>query len=87
MTVNFGFHRRSSVLDVQAGGLHNAAAVYDAARIAHRARLIGYGIDARRQRFHDEMPFAYAPHAGEVFRWDAAVKAGMTDYNMDDLSI
>ena len=50
ITLNFGFHRRRSVLGVMGGGVHNAAAVYDAARIRERARMIGYGIDARRQR-------------------------------------
>ncbi|MDE2580287.1 MAG: phytanoyl-CoA dioxygenase family protein [Rhodospirillales bacterium] len=89
VTVNFGFHRRRSVLGVMGGGLHNAAAVYDAARIRERARLIGYGIDARRQRFPEEAPFRYQPHvaAGETWHWDAAAKAGIKDYNLLDLSI
>jgi hypothetical protein len=89
VTVNFGFHRRRSVLGVKGGGLHNAPAVYDAARIRERARVIGYAIDARRRRFPDETPFVYRPHAeaGEVYRWDAAAKAGMKDYNRLDLSI
>ena len=89
VTVNFGFHRRKSVLGVSAGGIHNAAATYDAARIAKRARLIGYGIDARRQRFPHETPYIYRPHAeaGETYRWDAAAKAGLKDYNLLDLSI
>ena len=84
VTVNFGFHRRRSVLGVMGGGVHNAPAVYDAARIRHRARLIGYAIDARRQRFPDETPFVYAPHAesGEVWRWDEAAKAEIKDYNL-----
>ena len=53
-----------------AGGIHNAAATYDEARIRERARLIGYAIDARRQRFPDEAPFAYQPHveAGLSYR-------------------
>ena len=69
--------------------VHNAEAVYDAARIAERARLIGYGIDARRQRFPGETPYAYKPHAdaGETLRWDAKAKAGIKDYNLLDLSI
>lgn len=50
VTVNFGFHRRKSVLGVEAGGIHNARAVYDAERIAERSKMIGYGIDARRRR-------------------------------------
>ena len=51
LTVNFGFHRRASVLEVTAGGVHNARATYDAERIRERSRLIGYAIDARRQRY------------------------------------
>ncbi|GGC49177.1 hypothetical protein GCM10011504_29520 [Siccirubricoccus deserti] len=89
VTLNFGFHRRRSVLGVKGGGVHNAPAVYDEARIRERARIIGYAIDARRQRFPEETPFAYRPHveAGETYRWDAAAKAGMKDYNLLDLSI
>ena len=89
ITLNFGFHRRRSVLGVQGGGVHNAAAVYDAARIRERARMIGYGIDARRQRYPGETPFAYAPHAAEglTYRWDAAAKAAVRDYNLLDLSV
>ena len=89
VTVNFGFHRRKSVLGVQGGGVHNAAAIYDADRIRERARLIGYGIDARRQRFPDETPYVYKPHveAGLTYRWDDKAKAGIKDYNLLDLSI
>lgn len=89
VTVNFGFHRRSSVLDVQGGGVHNAPAIYDAERIKQRARLIGYAIDARRQRFPKETGYVYAPHAqaGESYNWDDAAKATMKDYNLQDLSI
>ncbi|MGE0653235.1 MAG: phytanoyl-CoA dioxygenase family protein [Alphaproteobacteria bacterium] len=89
VTLNFGFHRRSSVLGVEAGGIHNARAVYDEARIRERARLIGYAIDARRQRFPDETPYAYRPHveAGLAYRWDEKAKADIRDYNLLDLSI
>lgn len=90
VTVNFGFHRRRSVLGVRsAGSLHGAAGVYDAARIRERARLIGYGIDARRQRFAQETPFVYQPHAqaGEHWAWNEAARASIKDYNLLDLSI
>ena len=89
VTVNFGFHRRRSVLGVAGGGLHNAPAVYDEARIRERSRLIGYAIDARRQRFPGETPFVYRPFAasGERHVWDARAKAGLRDYNLLDLSI
>ena len=89
ITLNFGFHRRRSVLGVMGGGVHNAAAVYDEERIRERARMIGYGIDARRQRYPAETPYVYAPHAidAETYRWDAAAKAGVRNYNLLDLSI
>jgi hypothetical protein len=89
VTLNMGFHRRKSVLGVKGGGLHNKEAVYDADRIRERARLIGYAIDARRRRFPHETPYVYKPHADEglAYRWDAAAKAGIKDYNLLDLSI
>ncbi len=89
VTVNMGFHRRRSVLGVEAGGVHNAKAVYDDARIAERARMIGYGIDARRQRFVDETAYVYKPHAdrGLTYTWNEKVRAGIKDYNLLDLSI
>jgi len=89
VTVNFGFHRKRSVLGVQGGGVHNAPAVYDEERIRRRSRMIGYAIDARRQRFPDETPFVYKPHAerGETWRWDDAARADVHDYNLLDLSI
>ncbi len=90
VTVNFGFHQRRSVLGVKTRGtLHAAASIYDAERIRERAKLIGYAIDARRQRFPLETPFVYQPHAhaGEKYRWDTAAQASLKDYNLLDLSI
>ena len=89
VTVNMGFHRRASVLGVQGGGVHNAPAVYDDERIRQRSRMIGYAIDARRQRFPDETPYVYRPFAdtGEVCRWTPDVMANLKDYNLLDLSI
>ncbi len=89
VTINFGFHRRASVLGVTAGGVHNARATYDAARIHERARLIAYAIDARRQRFPHEMPYVYQPFIGEEdnYRWDSRLRNGLKDYNLLDLSI
>ncbi len=89
VTVNMGFHRRRSVLGVEAGGIHNARAVYDAERIQRRARMIGYAIDARRQRFPDETPYVYRPHAdaGLAYAWNDAARADIRDYNLEDLSI
>ena len=89
VTVNFGFHRRRSVLDVFAGGVHNEPAKYDEARIHTRARLIAYAIDARRQRFTQEEPFDYEPmrEFRDRYRWNDGVRSELKDYNLLDLSI
>ncbi len=89
VTVNFGFHRRKSVLGVSGGGIHNAPGIYDDNRIQARSRLIGYAIDARRQRFPKERQFDYAPLAAmdKPCKWDTEVKASLKDYNLMDLSI
>lgn len=89
VTINFGFHRRKSVLGVKGGGVHNAPAVYDEQRISQRARMIGYAISARQQRFPDERPYEYRPHvaSGEHFEWRPGMMAQMKDYNLLDLSI
>lgn len=89
LTINFGFHRRSSVLDVMGAGIHSPVAVYDKDVIKERSRVIGYAIDARRRQYPDEQPYEYKPfvESGERFSWDAAAKAGIRDYNLLDLSI
>ena len=89
LTVNFGFHKRSSVLGVMGGGVHSDAQVFDEQIIARRSRVLGYAIDARKQRFTDETPYRYQPFesSGTHLRWDGAARADIKDYNLDDLSI
>jgi hypothetical protein len=89
VTLNFGFHRRKSVLGVESGGIHNPVAIYDEHRIRERSRVIMYAISARQQRFPDETPYRYEPFAGEEneYRWTPAVQAGLKDYNLLDLGI
>ncbi|MEC7790163.1 MAG: phytanoyl-CoA dioxygenase family protein, partial [Pseudomonadota bacterium] len=89
VSFTLGYHRRSSVLDVCSGGVHNATAVYDEARICERSRMIGYGIDARRQRFTNEAPYVYKPFlkSGEHLQWSTNAKEAIHDYNLLDLSI
>ena len=89
VTLNLGFHRRSSLLGVKSGGVHNPVAVYDEEYIKTRSRLIGYGIDARRQRYPGERSFVYKPFAGKEneYRWTPQAKAGLRDYNLMDLGI
>jgi len=89
VTANFGFHRRKSVLDVMGAGIHAEAAVFDTDFIKERSRLIGLAIDARRQKYPDEVPYNYAPFQGEDnnYIWNAAAQASLKDYNLKDLSI
>lgn len=88
VTINFGFHRRKSILGVTRGDAANPV-VFDAARIRERSRLIMYAIDARRQRFPNETPYRYAPLAEEVerYRWTPGARAQIKDYNLLDLFI
>jgi hypothetical protein len=89
VTINFGFHRRRNVLGVESGGVHNAVAVYDEARIHERSKVIMYGIDARAQRYPHERRFVYQPFAGQEdeYRWSDAVRPQLRDYNLLDLGI
>ena len=89
VTINFGFHRRRSVLGVTSGGVHNAVAVYDEARIDERSAAIAYGIDARAQRFPDETSYVYAPFVGreDDYRYTPDTMDALRDYNRLDLGI
>lgn len=89
VTLNFGFHRRRSVLNVRSGGVHNPVSLYDENYINQRARVIAYGINARRQRFPHEEPYQYAPlaHRMTELDWNDAARASMHDYNLQDIGI
>jgi hypothetical protein len=89
VTINFGFHRRRSVLGVEGGGVHNAVAVYDAARVDERSKAIAYAIDARAQRYPHEPRFVYRPFSGreDELRWSPATMDALRDYNRLDLGI
>jgi ectoine hydroxylase-related dioxygenase (phytanoyl-CoA dioxygenase family) len=89
VTINFGFHRRRSVLGVESGGVHNAVAVYDAERIHERSKAIVWGIDARAQRFPDEARYVYQPFAGheDDYRYGPDTLDQLRDYNRNDLGI
>jgi len=89
VTVNFGFHRRSSVLGIRGAGIHSEAQVYDESIIAQRSQVIGYAIDARKQRFPEEDSYVYQPLSkpGNDFSWNEQAKQSLKDYNLLDLSI
>ena len=87
--MNFGFHRRSSVLGIQGGGIHSDAQVFNEEIVERRSRVIGYAIDARKQRFPNEDPYSYKPFqiSGKSYKWNDAAREDLKDYNLDDLSI
>ncbi|MEM7406388.1 MAG: phytanoyl-CoA dioxygenase family protein [Pseudomonadota bacterium] len=89
VSLTYGFHRRSSVLNVRSGGVHNPVSLYDEAYIRHRSRMIMYGIDARRERFPEETPFEYQPMAADAdsYRWTDDARAEVHDYNLNDIGI
>ncbi len=89
LTVNFGFHKRSSVLGIKGGGIHSDAQVFDDKIIARRSRVLGYAIAARKERFPEETAYEYKPFTEQSlsFVWDDAARADIHDYNRDDLSI
>ena len=87
LTVNYGFHRRSSVLNVQGAGMHSESQVYDESLIKERSRALGLAIDARKQRYPNEKGYDYQPLAGETYVYHAAALASLKDYNLRDLSI
>ena len=89
VTANFGFHRRSSVLDVKGAGIHAEAAIFDDAFIAKRSQVMGLAIAARKERFPDETPHDYKPlsNVQDGFVYDASAQNALLDYNLMDLSI
>ena len=87
VTVNFGFHKRSSVLNVQGGGLHAKPKIYDENHIKTRSRLIPYAINARKQKYIDETPYKYKPLNSSEYKWNSKAKDEIKDYNLLDMSI
>jgi ectoine hydroxylase-related dioxygenase (phytanoyl-CoA dioxygenase family) len=89
VTVNFGFHKRSSVIGTQGGGIHSEAQVFDDEIIERRSRSIGYAIEARKQKYPNEEPYKYYPfeQSGKSFVWNDSSREDLKDYNLEDLSI
>ena len=89
VTVNFGFHKRSSVIGTQGGGIHSEAQVFDDEIIERRSRAIGYAIEARKQKYPNEEAYKYYPfeQSGKSFVWNDNSREDLKDYNLEDLSI
>lgn len=89
VSLNLGFHRRRSVLGIEAGGVHNDVAIYDDARIRQRTRVLGYAINARRDHYPHETTYDYAPLVDTLHKypWHDRARFDLRDYNALDLSI
>ena len=89
VTVNFGFHKRSSVIGTQGGGIHSEAQVFDNEIIERRSRSIGYAIEARKQKYPNEEAYKYYPfeQSGKSYVWNDSSREDLKDYNLEDLSI
>ena len=89
VTVNFGFHKKSSVLNVLGGGLHGKPKLYDENHINKRSRLIQYAISARSQKYTDEAPYIYKPLENEKnkYVWNDKARKDIEDYSLLDMSI
>ena len=89
VTVNFGFHKRSSVLGVKGGGVHSEAQVFDDKIIERRSKSIGYAIEARKAKYKDEDPYEYKPFTDshKTYIWDNQARQDLKDYNLEDISI
>jgi ectoine hydroxylase-related dioxygenase (phytanoyl-CoA dioxygenase family) len=90
MTLNLGFHRRAAVEGAR--GMSTDMKVernYDAEAIRRRAEILGFAIDARRQRYPNERSFVYRPQieSGLQFVWSEASRASIKHYNRSDLLI
>ena len=89
VTVNFGFHKRSSVFGVKGGGVHSESQVFDDEIINRRSKSIGYAIEARKSKYTNEDPYLYKPFndSQRTYVWDDIARQDLKDYNLDDLSI
>ena len=89
VTVNFGFHKRSSVLGTKGGGIHSESQVFDEETINRRSKSIGYAIEARKAKYKDEEPYIYKPFktSKTSYVWNEDARKDLVDYNLEDLSI
>lgn len=90
VTLNAGYFPRRRVLNVTTRKLTGETQTYDEARIAERSRIIQLGIDARSQRYPEEVRFIYEPLSGreDENRWnDTTRETVLKNYNLRDMFI
>ncbi len=87
VTVNFGFHRYSSVIG-QKGKLSGDGNHYTSEYVGHRCQTIPLAIAARAARFPNETPYRYQPvvEIGDALAGANPLEA-LRDYNVRDLGI
>ena len=89
VTFNFGFHRRTSVLNVRTRD-KDTEVIYNEERIHERSCLIALGIDARQQRYPHEIRHVYQPLVGQedANRWNKEARESiLKNYNLRDPGI
>lgn len=81
-SITYGFLPYRRVCGVANRRLDGRPDSYDEARIRERARMIPIAVDARAQHRANEIPFSYAPLAGEedANRWDDAAREWIRNY-------
>ncbi len=89
VTFNFGFHKKSSVLNIKGGDIHSPPTVYDENHIFERSKIIMYAINKRKKYFRNETPYKYHPLSSskEDFNLKNNISDSLFDYNLLDLSI
>ena len=90
VTFNFGFHRRSSVLNVRRKRQDNPDLVYDEELVIQRSRMIALAIDARSQRFPAKPRYVYTPLTGQEDsnRWSETTRESiLNNRSLINLSI
>jgi ectoine hydroxylase-related dioxygenase (phytanoyl-CoA dioxygenase family) len=88
VTINMGFFPHDSVIGVTSP-TQRGPVTFGEAHVSKRAAMIGYAIDARRQRYPDETPFIYQPHqqSGATYRWSEDLRRSVHGYHEDDINI
>ncbi len=90
VTINSGFFAKKKVLNVTTKLLSGAVTTFDEARIARRSRIIALAVDARQQKFPQELRYAYQPFAGQEDdnRWNEENRhLLLKNYNLDNMYI
>lgn len=90
VTLNAGFFPRKRVVGVTTSNLTDVVHTYTEERIGDRCRIIALGIDARAQKFPEEVRYVYQPLAGQEdqARWSEETRASvLKNYNLLDMYI